>query len=114
MEIFKGDDKTFKIIVQDSDDNTVDVSGAAVVFTVRKTLGADDAEIERKNSAAGGDASEIEMTDPSNGEFKIYLIPSNTEDLEADVYVYDIQITLGGKVYTILRDEFYLKEDVTK
>ena len=55
------------------------------------------------------------MTDPGNGEFKIYLIPDNTKDLKAGNYVYDVQVTLlSGNVHTIIQDEFVLMEDVTK
>lgn len=114
MTIYKGDNKSWQVTVEDQDDVAVDVTSAEVVFTVRTALGDSTAQIERKNVAAGGSVDEIEMTDPTNGIFKIHIVPANTSSLTKGAYVYDIQVTVSSKVYTIIRSTFTISEDVTK
>ena len=49
---------------------------------------------------------------------KLYYIvrvaPEDTENLEAGMYYYDLQIELNGDVFTILNGALKIEEDVTK
>ena len=113
MQIYKGDDGTWKITVKDASGDPVDITGAAIIFTA-KTSEAEAPSIQRRSPLAGGDVTQIEITDATKGEFKVHLVPSDTENLEAGNYVYDIQMTLNSKVRTIIKSKLTLLEDVTK
>lgn len=112
IDVYQGDSYDAEVLVVDQDGVAKDITGSALVFTVR--INSDDVAtvIQRKNTAAGGDSTEIEDSDPENGKFKLHLTTTNTEQTVQD-YVYDFQMTIGGKVYTILKDVFTVKSDVT-
>lgn len=113
MNIFKGDSKNWEVTVKDGDGTIVDITGAEIVFTVRVNATDSTFSLQKKNLAAGGDATQISMDDPTNGIFRLHLLPSDTASLRASKYVYDFQLTMGTDVYTILKDNFLLKQDVT-
>lgn len=112
--MFKGDDKSWLVVVRNSSGSTVDITGAELIFTARPALGSSEILIERKNADAGGGADEIEMSDPTNGEFKIHLVPANTTSLNSGTFEYDVQMTLSSLVKTIIQSKITINEDVTK
>lgn len=118
MEMFRGDNKSWTVTINDQDGNTVDLTGAEIYLTVRENNISDTALIQLKNTAAGGSADEIEDSDLPNGEFKVHFVPENTEDIEIsfDEYidlVYDIQIVVNSKTYTVIKNVLRLKADIT-
>lgn len=115
--IFSGDDRTLSLSVNQSDGSVVDLTGAKIWFTVKNRLADTDADalIQKRNTAAGGGDTEILVTDAPNGQAQIFIIPTDTEDVDAAIYSYDIQVILStGKKHTITRSQFCVKEDVTK
>ena len=115
IELYKGDNKTYRLTVLDGDGEFVDISLALITFTVRKYLGASNISFTRKNLAAGGSATQINfVTDGVDGKADIFLIPENTSGLDPGMYVYDVQVVISTKVYTVISDSIDLKEDVTK
>lgn len=70
---------------------------------------------QRKNSFAGGDDTEIKITDGGNGLAEIYLIPDNTKDLLAGIYVYDVWVKLtSGLEKTVVQNRLFLEDSVKK
>lgn len=60
----------------------------------------------------------IVLTDPTEGELTIELIPSDTEDLklpddEFDA-VYDLEANTGTQIITVSRGPAYIRRDVTQ
>ena len=111
IKIYRGDNRTLKVSVMDGDDAPVSLAGGTAKFSVKKRLSNDQAKID-KSSGVG---SEILITDPANGVYEIYLIPSDTQDLEEGVYEYDSEITtVTGKVYTVVRGKFVIQGEITR
>ena len=63
----------------------------------------DDNVIEKANALAGGDATQIEITDILNGIFIIHVENEETK-IFADVASIEIEAQILGKKYTILKD----------
>jgi hypothetical protein len=111
--MFRGDNKNQKFIVLIGG-VPMDISTAALKFTVKKKDTDTTALFQRKNTNAGGGPSEIEMTDPVNGKFTVKVLPSNTSTLEGNVkYWYDIEMTLGGSVRTLIKNRILVNTDIT-
>lgn len=116
FEIDKGDHLTLKVSVDDADGNDLDLTNAYVWMTVKDdpTLADSNAIFTRKNLMAGGGNDEINITDPTGGVFKVYIVPANTNSIDAGVYEYDAQIKLsGGDVKTVLRGSVEVLQTVT-
>lgn len=112
IEIFQGDNYDAEVTVLDKDGDAVGIDGAAIIFSVMEDVNSTKFIIQRKNTAAGGNAAQIEDTDLGNGKFKLHLTPTETEITVQD-YIYDFEITIAGKVYTIIKDIFSIVYDVT-
>lgn len=93
--IFQGNSKTFPLsVVQESDGQAVDLTGASIEFEVKTQRG-------------GGDPAAIivagTITDAANGLAEIALDPSHTKDLDPGLYRYDVVlVTAASKRYTII------------
>ena len=109
--MYRGDDKTFQLTVKDSDDVAVDITGATLNFSLKR----DPNETSSLVTKSTDTVTEIDLTDPTNGIAEIYLVPSDTRDLSAGTYVYDVQITTStGKIHTLVRANLILLDDVTQ
>ena len=111
IEIYRGDDRTFKVVCKDENDAVVNITGAAIKFSVKEKIS--DATYKVEKSSA--QASEISITDGSNGEYEIYLVPADTQSLDIGSYEYDSELTTsGGKVYTVVRGEFIVLAEISR
>ena len=113
INMYRGDTKKFKVIVRDQSGVLYPITGVKAYFTVKTTDNA-VASIAKRNSLAGGDATEIEMSDPSVGEMMIYLLPTDTENLNPQNYIYDVQIIINEETYTVIKHTLRLIGDVTR
>jgi len=113
IEMYRGDSYDAEITITDENGDAVDLTNAEIIFSAKKN-NSNTVSFSRKNTAAGGDATEIEMSDPTNGKFKLHIVPTNTSGLAVYTYDYDIEITISTKVYTVIKDELILLEDVTR
>ncbi len=110
VRIYRGDNRTLKVSVVDGNDAPVSLAGVTVKYSVKIRLIENQAKID-KSSGVG---SEILITNPANGVYEVYLIPSDTQDLEEGVYEYDSEITtVTGKVYTVVRGKFVVLVEIT-
>lgn len=83
----------------------VNITGASLTFQIKSTLDKNAAILyEKKNIAAGGDATEIEDSDLANGEYKVYLLPENVPTLGK--YFCETKMTLSSKDSTIFQEHF--------
>ena len=114
IEMFRGDDHVVEFTVKNAAGNPIDLSLSAIWFSVKKNVNLETALVLKRNSLAGGGDGEILVIDPDNGKFNVILVPTDTEDLDAEIlYQYDVQITYLGKRLTIVKDRYYLKQDIT-
>ena len=113
VSIIRGDNKSWVVTVYDGDD-TVDLTGASIVFSVRENESAPAYTFQRKTTLAGGGPAEVEDSALPNGEFKVHVIPINTTGETPGDFVYDIEVTTSGsKVYTVSKGKFKIKYDIT-
>lgn len=111
VEIYRGDNRTFKVTVKDGDGNAVNIAGASIVFSVKEKI-SDAAYIIQKSSSVG---SEITITDAANGIYEVYLLPADSQNLDIRTYEYDSELTTStGKIYTVVRGEFTVYAEITR
>lgn len=108
----KGESKDYTVTVTDELGSAVDLTGGRAKFTVKQTVDAVSADIE-KDSDVG--PTEVELTDPANGQFVIKLVPSDTSSLTAGEYFYDIWVELAsGKRYPVVcPSSFFIEQTIT-
>ena len=109
-ELYKGNSRTFEIEIKDLLGVPIDISGATLKFSVRVTeLGS---TLIFKSTA---NTIELKITAPLVGKAEVYLIPSDTINLKAGAYLFDVQLTLANyKVYTVIKGTLNLIEPITK
>ena len=113
--MYIGNNETFELEVTDEDDIAVPIIGAEIIFSVKDDFIDEGYIFQRKNSFAGGDDTEIKITDGGNGLAEIYLVPDNTKDLMAGTYVYDVWVKLtSGIEKTIAQNRLWLEDSVKK
>ncbi len=106
LEVYRGDDKTWKITFKDANQNPIDITGATVWFTVKENATDTDpqAVIQKQITT---------HTVPLQGETELILVPADTQNLEATDYEYDMQLVTGGKVTTFMRGTFNVLQDIS-
>lgn len=116
VEMFKGDNRKLKVTAIRKDTNEPqDLTDTKIRFSVKARLADETAAIFKHNSVDGGGDTEVKVLDATGGLFEIYLVPSDTQDMNPASYMYDIEIvTPLDEVYTLTRDRLILKDDVTR
>lgn len=111
MEANKNRHNDYEFTVYDEDDEILPIDGSELTFMVKVAVDPDEtATIEKQNTAAGGNDTEIEYsTDGIDGKFKLHLLPADLVDLTRNVWYSEIKMTLDGKDHTIFQDHFYIK-----
>jgi len=107
LNTFIGNDVSWTFTVKDENNATPNITAAKLTFTLKDEIEG-TVLFQRKNSAAGGDDTEIEITDGSNGEFVLYIVQTNTISLDIfKTYYYDIEIDLVNYgLKTVAHGEF--------
>ena len=109
IEIYRGDNRTFKVTVKDGDGVVVDITGASIKFSVKEEI-SDTSYVIQKTVGSG-----INITDAANGEYEVYIVPADTQNLDTKVYEYDSELTTSApKVYTVVRGEFTVQAEITR
>lgn len=121
IEVYQGESKDMELeIVQEVDDVDgnpeevpVDLTGAKVCFTVRKSVGDSEVKIFKDST----NVLDIEILTPATEGFAtIYLTSDDTLLLDPGKYVFDVWVTLssGKRLPVIEVSDFIVKEPVTK
>jgi len=106
IEVIRGETKTLRLTVQQKDPTgekswiPVDLTDSVIYFTVKKEAEHRETLIAKRSSVVG----EAEITNPRGGVAEIYLIPSDTDCLDATDYVYDVWVyyTATAKRYPVV------------
>ena len=109
LTIRKADDKTYQVTITDSDGVVVNISTYTVKFTVRKNPADSAAVISKTTPAASG----INLSDPTNGVFKISLSDTDT-NITPGKYIYDVEMANSGVTQTVLYDNLTIYPDVSR
>ena len=112
--ITAGDSRTLVLRVKNQNYNVVDITGAKIMFTVKKNFyDADSLAVIQKTTD-----DDITITDAANGVAQIRLTPADTDpatntDLDLTTYVYDIQVQLHGNTFTLITGNLTITRHIT-
>jgi hypothetical protein len=113
FDMFRGETKTFVVVVRDEDGVVVPITGAAIYYSVKKNINDTELAIEKKNSVAGGADAQIEITDDVNGEYTIKLLASDSQEKDPGPYCYDSEVVLtNGNAKVPVWGLLNIKQDV--
>lgn len=111
MEFTRGDNKGYFFKRQTKEGVTITEPVSEMYLTVKKNYHEPSFLIQKKLSS--GDIT----FEPNTGYYKFEFVPSDTDQLEYDTYVYDIQIQYLEnevlKTKTLIVDKLKLTEEVT-
>ena len=102
IELTRGDTLAFDVTISEIEDVTIE----SMYFSVKKKP-SDDVYIFQKS--IGNGISELEPL-----KYRVRVAPEDTCEVIAGKYAYDLQIGLGGDIYTPLIGTFKLNWDVTE
>lgn len=96
-----------RVVWKDSAGAAVDLTGYAVKMQLRSAA---DATVIAE--LTGGDGLTVT---PLDGKIEINASPAKMIDtVEGAVYKYDLQVSIGGNVRTLLRGEVWIDEEITE
>jgi hypothetical protein len=121
ISLYAGRDRTVKFTLTTSNPSPAtpyDLTGAKVWLSVKDETSDTDANalILKRNDLAGGDATEINVIDPSGGILEVYFVPADTNSLEEGDYWFDLVIeNSSAKVMqAVPPSKFHVSYTVTK
>ena len=113
IKMERGDDIDRVFTVKDGSGVVIDISTWLLTLSAKEYFDDSAYVFQLSNTLAGGGSSEIEMTDPTNGEFEAHIASALTTSLSPIVLEYDIQRIVGGKKRTLFLSKIYVGYDVT-
>ena len=75
--MWAGETQRLVVTVYDCDDEVMDITGSSISWIMQASILQGDPAIVKTTD----DPAEIEITDGENGEFAIYLLPEDTENM---------------------------------
>ena len=108
LEIFRGDSFPITMTLRDSETlEPIDLTGYSALMTVNSEQFPTDASNQLWQTAGALDA------DPTTG---IVVFTPSTSDTDQDpgTYFYDVQITNGVTIRTVVKSTLDIKQDITK
>jgi hypothetical protein len=114
VETHRGDDDYFKAVIYEPGTGglytTRDITNDTIYFAVRENEG--DTSTNYEFSKSSSTVTEIEKTDPENGEYKVYWDASDSVNLEIKDYFYAVEIVdSNSKRHTVLTGIFKILVD---
>ena len=110
LALYAGSDKTYKVVVKDRNLNPINVYGGIGVMSWKKHKSDLPPMIVQKHTNIAGQGC---LGDPTQGELIFYIVPTDTQALEARQYVFDVKLIQStGKVYTVAEGVILLREPV--
>lgn len=100
FEMVKGDTLAFVFEIEDFTEDL-----ASCYFSCKKN--SEDVAYVFQKSLENG------ITKLDTGKYKVRVAPEDTKTLQIGKYYYDLQIGVGEDIYTILRGQLFLDEEIT-
>src|ERR1035441_1057520 len=92
MKILQGQDYSLPFFAQNSSGGIVDLTDAAIVFSVKSSLDNGVYDLQEKNTAAGGSDVQIKTIDATRGIFIVNIARVDTLLWDSDLYWFDYVI----------------------
>jgi len=110
LEMIRGDTALINGAVK-TGSSVFDLSGATVKFTARQNIN-DVMPLFQKTTGGSG----ITVTNAAQGELTIEIAPADTASLtnESSLFVWDLEVTRGGQVFTVAHGDLRVTLDVTR
>jgi len=98
LSIVRGTTKTISLTITDEAGDAFDLTDATIWFSVKKTLADVNPLILKKSDTP----TDITITSAREGTAEIYLIPSDTFDMDVREYLFDVWVvTATGARYLV-------------
>jgi hypothetical protein len=113
LEIVRGDTQTWEDTVHEiQNDVPEDITNAALTMTVKNKFTDENSEALFQKTV--GDGIVIDPDQVNNkGKYKFTVSPADTNPLDFGAYVYDIQMTLSGRIETLSKGQFCVLDEAT-
>jgi len=98
--VVKGESKNLPLQAFNNAGSEIDLTSATITFSVKESVSDSSPVFTRKNTAAGGNDSEVEITSASDGLFLVKLSETNTLALEVKSYYYSVTVNDGTSYIT--------------
>lgn len=108
-DYIRGDTRLINITCQQADGTPMNLTGATVTMT-----------LSTSTNPGSGDTPTLQKVqtshaDPDNGLTSITIDSTDTEDLDAGTYYYDVQVVdASGNRTSLKRDKFVINADITR
>ena len=117
LQLIRGDHRTLQVVVTDTDDQPLDLTGATLRWTAKRNLEVDDDEADIRKSTEVGEGGGITVTNPAAGQAEVSLVPADTASLPPQPLrlLYDLQLTEpDGTVTTVASGTAQVRPDITR
>jgi hypothetical protein len=121
ISIFPGRDYTAKITLTIDvpvPSTPLDLTGALLWLSVKDETSDSDADalILKRNTAAGGDDTEILIMDATNGDLEVYFVPDDTNGWSEGDYWFDLVVETSsiGRKQAVPPSCFHVGYTITK
>lgn len=113
MEVVRGRLNEWDVVVQHQDGSRVDLTNCDVYLTAWGERVVDLKHVEYKDPIVdvSTDTGDITITDPTNGEIRITLARTRTEQIEPGIYWYDLWYESDPGSPPVLRREVIEKAE---
>lgn len=98
--VVKGEAKNIPLQAFNNAGSEIDLTSATITFSVKASVSDVSPLFTRKNTAAGGNDNEIEITSASDGLFLVKLSTTNTSGLSVQAYYYSVTVDDGTSYIT--------------
>ena len=109
FEMYRGDDFTLRIVITDSDDVPVDITGWSFSSSMKLSVFMEDSE-----APVSVNVPAVSGVEAAAGVVYVTYPSDQTKDLIPTKYAIDIQRVFNGKVITVLSGEVTVLGDVTR
>lgn len=107
----RGDSQTYTVRFKHGDGTPYCIKNWAVTFTLKTNYELPDAQASLQKTVT----TFADSTSGTTGVAIIHIDPTDTVNLDAGEYDFDIQVcTSDSKIYTVLRGKYELEYDVTR
>ena len=107
-DFYRGDTQIYKLILKDPNGNPIDLTGAAIWFTMKRNPNDPDANAVVQKKVTN-------HIDPTNGVTEVRLEASDTANIQPATYFFDFQyVSASGEVRTLLAGKVKVLMDITR
>jgi len=104
ISIYQGDTYTHDVTIADSSNSAIDISGRTYAAQIRPFAGSSDITATFTTS----------IVSAADGQMRFSLSPTQTANISAGIYTYDLQETNGAIVLTIMSGTVTVTAEVTR